>query len=53
MREKIRIILIILGVNFLFTTMLGLLNEYNIVSYVFGICAMGVSNIILDMRLNK
>ena len=53
MREKIRIILIILGINFLFTTILGLLNEYNVVSYVFGIYAMGVSNVVLDMRLNK
>lgn len=53
MREKIRIILIILGVNFLFTTMLGLLNEYNIVSYVFGICAMGISNILLDWSVHK
>lgn len=53
MREKIRIILIILGINFLFTTMLSLLNEYNIVSYVLGICAMGVSNIVLDWIINK
>ena len=53
MREKIRIILIILGINFLFTTMLGLLNEYNIVSYAFGICAMGIANILLDWSIHK
>jgi hypothetical protein len=53
MREKIRIILIILGINFLLTTILGLLNEYNVVSYAFGICAMGISNVVLDMGLNK
>lgn len=53
MKDKIHMILIVLGINFLFTTILGLLNEYNVVSYAFGIYAMGVSNVVLDMRLNK
>lgn len=50
---KIHIMLMILGINFLFTTILGLMNEYNVFSYVLGICAMGVTNVLMDWRLNR
>lgn len=50
---KIRIWLLLIGVNFLLTTILSLLNEYNIVSYVFGICAMGIANFILNWSVYK
>lgn len=53
MREKARIILIILGINFLFMSILGLMDEMNIYSYVLGICAMDVSNIMLDWSIHK
>ena len=47
---KIHIMLMILGINFLFATILGLMNEYNVFSYVLGICAMGVTTILMDWR---
>ena len=53
MKHKIHITLMILGINFLFTTILGLMNEYNVFSYVLGICAMGVTNVLMDWRLHK
>ena len=53
MKCKIHIALIVLGINFLFTTILGLTNEYNVFSYVLGICAMGVTNVLMDWRLNR
>lgn len=53
MKCKIYIILMVLGINFLFTTTLSLMNEYNVFSYVFGICAMGVTNVFMDWWLNR
>ena len=50
MKNKIGIVLMIFGINFLFATILCLLNEYNVVSYAFGICAMGVTTILMDWR---
>lgn len=50
MKDKIGILLMILGVNFLFTSILGLMNEFNIYSYVLGICAMGVTTVLMDWR---
>ena len=48
MKTKIKMLLAILGISFLYTSILGLLGEFNIYSYVLGICAMGTSNIVLD-----
>ena len=50
MKNKIGIFLMILGVNFFFTSILGFMCEFNIYSYVLGICAMGVTTILMDWR---
>lgn len=53
MWRNIRISLMIIGINFLFTTILQLMGEYNVFSYVLGICAMGVTDVLLTWRLYK
>lgn len=53
MKNKIGIFLMVLGINFLLTTILCLLNEYSVVSYAFGICAMGVTTVLMDWRMYK
>lgn len=50
MKHFIKTFLMILGVNMVFTTILGLLNEFNIFSYVLGICAMGVTDVLMELR---
>lgn len=50
MRKIISNFLILCGVNFIFMSTLGLMNEMNIYSYVLGICAMGVTDVLMDWR---
>ena len=49
MREKIKICLIIFGINFLGTSILELMGEYNFFSYVIGLCVMGIANIVIEL----
>ena len=49
MKNKIKMLLAILCISFIYTSILILLGEFNICSYVFGICALGTSNVVLDI----
>ena len=50
MRKIISSFLILCGVNLFFMSTLGLMSEMNIYSYVLGICAMSVTDILMDWR---
>ena len=48
MKNKIKMLLATIGISFLYTSILCLLGEFNIYSYVVGICAVCTTNVVLD-----